>query len=108
MHSSAWKEDSGKLACGVLHISTPECPLGRAIRLRNATDRIQDVAVPDKVAKPCMKSGETPRMREPDLEQNSAELNPTMGPGPRLPNFRKPDSPNCVRMCVDVWRRPGE
>ena len=65
---------SGKLGYNILHRSTPECPAERTIRLRESMGRTQDIVVSDTDVKPCMKSGETPRKRETNYEENSAEL----------------------------------
>lgn len=46
IHPSAWKVNSEKLAYGILHRSTPECPSGQAIRLQNATGRNSEAIYP--------------------------------------------------------------
>ena len=55
--------------------------MGRAICLCGAMCRTQDVVVLDKNAKECMRSGDVPHKKEPNYEQDTAELNPTIGPG---------------------------
>jgi hypothetical protein len=80
IHPSVWKVNSPKFASRILHRPTPSTP-ERAIHLRNSTDPTQHIVVSDKDAKPCMRSGKTPRKSEPDHQHNPTEAGPSTHAG---------------------------
>ena len=67
--------NSGKLAYGILHRSTPECHSGRGIRLRGSMRQIPYVVVSDKDAKSCMRSGYAPALERTRLQADFCRAN---------------------------------
>jgi hypothetical protein len=63
IHRSAWKGNSPKFACTIVHKSVPGCPRKSGISAPLARGRPRHLAFPNKDAKSCMRSGGSPRWR---------------------------------------------